>query len=309
MGRYAGIDCGTNSIRLLVADVDDHGVAHDLVRRMEVVRLGEGVDKTGRLGEQALERTRKALHAYAEDISELNAEGIRMVATSATRDADNAAEFAGMVRSIIGIEPEVISGDEEARLSYVGAMSRLPETDGLRLLVDTGGGSTEFVTGHGDDVGAARSVQIGCVRMTERHLHSDPPAAGEVDAALLDITAAVDEALAAVMTGEKVGEFVAVAGTATTIAAVALGLDKYDSETIDGTRLSYSQVAEVTRDLAAMDVSARLANPVMHPGRADVIVGGALILRTIMERANLSEMTVSEHDILDGITVSVAERV
>ncbi|WP_025272228.1 Ppx/GppA phosphatase family protein [Haloglycomyces albus] len=308
MSRVAGIDCGTNSIRLLIADVDEDGVAQDVVRRMEVVRLGEGVDETGRLSPAALERTRRALESYAADMSDHGVEAVRMVATSATRDASNSAEFTALVESTIGIKPEVISGGEEAELSYTGAMSRLPPTDAPRLLVDTGGGSTEFVLGEGEDVIASRSVQIGCVRMTERHFRTDPPSSAELDAALLDISTAVDEALAEVSTDHGPDDFVAVAGTATTLAGVALGLDRYDPAVIDGTRLSYSQVEEVTQELAAMDVSARSALGVMHPGRADVIVGGALILRTIMERAGLATMLVSEHDILDGITISAAQR-
>ncbi|WP_428831709.1 Ppx/GppA phosphatase family protein, partial [Glycomyces tenuis] len=192
MRRVAGIDCGTNSIRLLIADIDGDGRLHDVVRRMEVVRLGEGVDDTGRLSAAALERTRAALADYTARIREHGAEAVRMVATSATRDAANAHEFTAMVTSVLGAAPEVISGDEEARLSFTGAAATLPEPAGQRLLVDIGGGSTEFVRGSGSEVLAAISVDVGCVRMTERHLRSDPPAVSEVDAAAADIRAIVD---------------------------------------------------------------------------------------------------------------------
>jgi exopolyphosphatase/guanosine-5'-triphosphate,3'-diphosphate pyrophosphatase len=302
--RVAGIDCGTNSIRLLIADVDDAGRLHDVVRRMEVVRLGEGVDRTGRLSEAALERTRVALADYTAQIREHGVEAVRMVATSASRDAANAADFEAMVESVLGQAPEVITGDEEARLSFTGAVATLPAHVGDRLLIDIGGGSTEFVRGADSEVVAAISMDVGCVRMTERHLRSDPPQQSEIDDAVADITVMADEALKVVDPDREATELVAVAGTATTIAAIALGLKAYDADAIDGTRLTYSQVERVTEDLAAADHAARLAIPVMHPGRADVIVGGALVLRTIMERAQLEEVLISEHDILDGIALS-----
>ncbi|PRY61690.1 Ppx/GppA phosphatase family protein [Glycomyces artemisiae] len=302
--RVAGIDCGTNSIRLLIADIDDDGRLHDVVRRMEVVRLGEGVDRTGRLADAAIERTRAALADYTAQIREHGAEAIRMVATSASRDAANAADFTAMVEAVLGQAPEVITGDEEARLSFTGAVATLPAHDGQRLLIDIGGGSTEFVRGTGGDVIAAISVDVGCVRMTERHLRSDPPGPAEMDAATADITGIADRALAVADPGREATELVAVAGTATTVAAISLGLPAYDPDAIDGTRLTYEQVAKVTADLAAADHAARLAIPVMHPGRADVIVGGALVLRTIMERSGIGEVLISEHDILDGIALS-----
>ena len=302
--RVAGIDCGTNSIRLLIADIDDAGRLHDVVRRMEVVRLGEGVDRTGRLSEAALERTRVALADYTAQIREHGVEAIRMVATSASRDAENAADFKAMVGSVLGQDPEVITGDEEARLSFTGAVATLPAHAGQRLLIDIGGGSTEFVRGTGSEVAAAISVDVGCVRMTERHLRSDPPQQAEIEAAVADITAIADGALAVADAGREATELVAVAGTATTIAAISLGLKAYDPEAIDGSRLTYAQVVQVAEDLALADHAERLAIPVMHPGRADVIVGGALVLRTIMERSGLDAVLISEHDILDGIALS-----
>ena len=302
--RVAGIDCGTNSIRLLIAEVDADGRLHDLVRRMEIVRLGEGVDDTGRLSAAALERTRFALEEYTSQIREHGVEAVRMAATSASRDAENAGEFTAMVESVLGLAPEVISGDEEARLSFTGAIATLPGLDGQRLLVDIGGGSTEFVRGRGSEVLAAASVDIGCVRMTERHLRSDPPTGAETAAAVADIRAAADRALAGVDPDRAAAELVAVAGTATTVAAIALDLPAYDAEAIDGARITYEQVAKVTSDLAGTDREQRLAIPVMHPGRADVIFGGALVLRTIMERSGAESVLVSEHDILDGIALS-----
>jgi exopolyphosphatase/guanosine-5'-triphosphate,3'-diphosphate pyrophosphatase len=303
--RVASIDCGTNSIRLLVADLPPDGVGDltDVDRRMEIVRLGQGVDRTGRLAPEAIERTRVALAGYAARIRELGAGRVRMVATSATRDADNAAQFQGMVRDTLGVTPEVITGRQEAELSFTGAVRGLPL--GRYLVVDLGGGSTEFVTGT-TGVQNAISVDIGCVRMTERHLRSDPPTAAEIEAAGADIEAAVDKALSTV--GGAAGTtLVGVAGTVTTVAAIALGLPAYQPERIHHARVSTADVERVTADLLAMTAGQRLALPVMHPGRADVIGAGSLILRTILLRAGVSEMVASEHDILDGIAWSLAE--
>ncbi|MDP9816039.1 Ppx/GppA phosphatase family protein [Spirilliplanes yamanashiensis] len=300
MTRVAAIDCGTNSIRLLVTD---DGTA-DLTRRMEIVRLGEGVDRTGRLSDAALERTERALRSYAAAIEELGATKVRMCATSASRDASNAADFRAMVRGILGVDPEVISGDEEARLSFAGAVRGLTAAAPY-LVVDIGGGSTEFVTGT-DSVAAALSVDVGCVRMTERHLHGDPPTAAEVAAAEADITAAVDRALAAV-DGRAAATLVGLAGSVTTVAALAQGLPGYDPVRIHHARISYADVARVTAELLAAPVADRLALPVMHPGRADVIGAGALVLRVVMERSGHDAVVASEHDILDGIAYSMID--
>jgi exopolyphosphatase / guanosine-5'-triphosphate,3'-diphosphate pyrophosphatase len=300
--RVAAIDCGTNSIRLLIADVAD-GRLTDVARRMEIVRLGEGVDRTGRLSDEALSRTRKALIGYAAEIAELGVGAVRMCATSASRDASNAQEFREMVRGVLGVDPEVITGDEEARLSFLGAVTGL-DAERPYLIVDIGGGSTEFVTG-GADVEHAISVDIGCVRMTERHLHGNPPTTAEIDAATRDITAAVDAALAAVP-GRSARTLVGLAGSVTTVTALAQGLLGYDAERVHHAQVSYAEVARVTADLLAMPVAERLALPVMHPGRADVIGAGALILRIIMERAGQATVIASEHDILDGIAFSLA---
>jgi exopolyphosphatase/guanosine-5'-triphosphate,3'-diphosphate pyrophosphatase len=300
--RVAAIDCGTNSIRLLIADVSG-GRLTDVARRLELVRLGEGVDRTGRLAPEAIERTRLALLGYAAEIAELGIERVRMVATSASRDASNAGDFGGMVRSVLGVGPEVISGDEEARLSFAGAVNGLTAT-GPYLMVDIGGGSTEFVTGT-STVDAAISMDIGCVRMTERHLRSDPPAAGEIAAAEKDIAAAVDTALAAVP-GRDARTFVGLAGSVTTVAALALGLPEYDASRIHHARIALADVRRVTGDLLAATVAERRRLPVMHPGRADVIGAGALILRIIMERSGMDSVVASEHDILDGIAYGLA---
>ncbi|MFJ6195223.1 exopolyphosphatase [Micromonospora sp. NPDC092111] len=303
----AAIDCGTNSIRLLVADLPDPAAGPeaplvDLARRMEIVRLGQGVDRTGRLAPEAIERTRVALAGYAAEIEKLGAERVRMCATSASRDASNAGDFRAMVEQTLGVAPEVVTGDEEARLSFTGAVRGLStDAEPPYLVVDIGGGSTEFVVGTREGgVRAAISVDIGCVRMTERHLHGDPPTPAEVAAAQADIAAAVDRALAAVP-GREAATLIGLAGSVTTVVAIAQGLQAYDPERIHHARVPYDRVAEVTADLLARTSAQRLEIPVMHPGRADVIGAGALVLRVIMERAGMPSVIASEHDILDGI--------
>ncbi|MFC9385286.1 Ppx/GppA phosphatase family protein [Streptomyces venezuelae] len=304
MTRVAGIDCGTNSIRLLVADVHpETGDLIELDRRMTIVRLGQGVDKTGRLAPEALERTFAACRAYAEVIKELGTEKLRFVATSASRDAENRADFVNGVVEILGVEPEVITGDQEAEFSFTGATGEL-HGDDRRLVVDIGGGSTEFVVGN-RHVEAARSVDIGCVRLTERHIRHDPPTAEEADAIRADVRAALDLAAEAVPI-DSAETLVGLAGSVTTVAAIALGLPAYDSEKIHHARISAAQVAEVTDRLLASTHAERAAIPVIHPGRVDVIIAGALVLREIVERVGAHEVVVSEHDILDGIALSVA---
>ncbi len=309
--RVAAIDCGTNSIRLLVADLPDPAAGPDaplvdLSRRMEIVRLGQGVDKTGRLAPEAIERTRVALASYAAEIDTLGVDRVRMCATSASRDASNAGDFRAMVERTLGVAPEVVTGDEEARLSFTGAVRGLP-ADALEpyLVIDIGGGSTEFVVGtRAGGVEAAISMDVGCVRMTERHLLGDPPGLDQIAAAQADITVAVDRALEAVP-GRQAATLVGLAGSVTTVVAIAEGLTEYEPERIHHARVSYGAVAEVTADLLAKTREQRLAIPVMHPGRADVIGAGALVLRTIMERAGMSAVVASEHDILDGIAWSL----
>jgi len=303
--RVAGIDCGTNSIRLLVADAVD-GRLVDVVREMRIVRLGEGVDRTGSLAPQALERTRLALADYAATIAAHGTERVRMVATSATRDAANRDMFLAMVRTVLGVEPDVISGAEEAALSFIGAADGLPGVTGPVLVADIGGGSTELVLGDASEPRRLRShsMDVGCVRMTERRLGDDPPTPAQVAATVDDLRAAI--ALAAVdVPITDPATFVGVAGTVTTLAAIALGLPRYDAEAIHGSVLSAEQVHDVTARLLAMTHDERAALPVMHPGRVDVICGGALVLRTLVEAAGATNVIASEHDILDGIALSL----
>src|SRR3712207_5264759 len=314
MTRVAAIDCGTNSIRLLVADVPPGGAHTDLLRRMEVVRLGEGVDATGRLAPQAIERTRRVLEEYAAQAADLGATAVRMVATSATRDAANRGDFEDMVVATLGHKPDVVAGTEEAELSFIGANASLDAaaaTHGNRppgppfLVVDIGGGSTEFVLGDPAGVRGARSVDIGCVRLTERHLHGAPPTAEQVRRAEDDVRAALGEVTAEVPVAET-ASLVGVAGSVTTVAAIALGLPAYDPDAIHGSRIPVEAVRGVTADLLGATRERRAAMPVMHPGRVDVIGAGALILRVLMDEFGLSEVVVSEHDILDGIALRLA---
>ncbi|HLU97638.1 MAG TPA: Ppx/GppA phosphatase family protein [Thermobifida alba] len=324
MRTVAAIDCGTNSLRLLVAGVldaeGDDVQLLDVDRRMEVVRLGQGVDRTGAFAPEALKRTFEVLAEYAELMRgygvEPGPDSVRMVATSATRDAANRDEFVAGVRAAIGVEPEVISGEEEAELSFVGATAELvaAEDSGLRgpyLVVDIGGGSTEFVLGRADGgdgdgaVRAARSVDIGCVRMTERHFRSDPPTAEQVAAATADIEAALDAAAETVPL-DQAATVVCVAGTATTVAGIAQGLAAYDPERIHHSRVPVDRLREITAELLQMPHERRAAIGVMHPGRVDVIGAGALILERVLARTGAAEFVASEHDILDGIAWSLA---
>ncbi|WP_330330808.1 Ppx/GppA family phosphatase [Streptomyces sp. NBC_00536] len=313
MTRVAGIDCGTNSIRLLVADcTPETGELIELDRRMTIVRLGQGVDKTGRLAPEALERTFAACREYAAVIKELGAERIRFVATSASRDAENRDDFVRGVLDILGVEPEVISGDQEAEFSFTGATKELTGRDDLAkpyLVVDIGGGSTEFVVGE-EHVRAARSVDVGCVRMTERHLVvdgvvTDPPTKEQVAAIRADIEAALDLAAETVPLAEA-RTLVGLAGSVTTVAGIALGLAEYDSQAIHHSRIPYEQVREISERMLTLTHAERARIGVMHPGRVDVIGAGALVLLAIMERTGAHEVVVSEHDILDGICWSAA---
>ncbi|KJY43786.1 exopolyphosphatase [Streptomyces sp. NRRL B-1568] len=313
MPRVAAIDCGTNSIRLLVADCDPAtGDLVELDRRMTIVRLGQDVDRTGRLAPEALERTFTACREYAEVIKELGAERTRFVATSASRDAENREDFVRGVVEILGVEPEVISGDQEAEFSFTGATKELTGRADLTkpyLVVDIGGGSTEFVVGD-DHVRAARSVDVGCVRMTERHLVvdgkvTDPPTPGQIAAIRADVEAALDLAQETVPITEA-HTLVGLAGSVTTVAAIALGLAEYDWTVIHHSRIPVERVREITHELLASTHEQRAAIPVMHPGRVDVIAAGALVLLAVMERTGAREVVVSEHDILDGIAWSVA---
>ncbi|KRE75240.1 Ppx/GppA phosphatase family protein [Arthrobacter sp. Soil762] len=314
MTRVAAIDCGTNSLRLLIADIDrSNGAAKltDVVREMRVVRLGQGVDATGELAPEALERTFAATADYAAMIREHGAESIRFVATSASRDARNRQVFVDGIRDLLGVEPEVISGDEEAALSFAGASSVLPILDGEQVLVvDLGGGSTEFVLGTSGGVTAAKSVDVGCVRLTERHLQDDPPTAEQIAAAEADVDAAITLAGLDVPL-ERATAVVGVAGSITTITAHALRLPEYSPAAIHGTELSVGTITEAAADLLHMTRRERAELAYMHPGRVDVIGAGGLVWRRILERLNeltagrIVTATASEHDILDGIALSI----
>jgi exopolyphosphatase / guanosine-5'-triphosphate,3'-diphosphate pyrophosphatase len=301
------MDCGTNSLRLLVADLQPDGTLRDVVRDMRVVRLGEGVDRTGELSAAALERTFGVLREYADQCRDLGAQRVRMVATSATRDARNRDEFTRGVREILGIDPEVITGEQEAALSFVGATGDLrsrPDLADPYLVVDIGGGSTEFILGGPDGPVASRSVDIGCVRMTERHIRGDPPAAAELQAIVDDVTAALADVKRTVdMTAART--LVAVAGTATTVTALALRLPAYDPDRIHLCAVSLADVERIYDELSGMDARQRSALGPMHPGRVDVIIAGSLILREVVRVAGTGWMIASEHDILDGITLSL----
>ncbi|WP_084105966.1 Ppx/GppA phosphatase family protein [Demequina sp. NBRC 110056] len=317
MPRVAAIDCGTNSIRLLIADVDlASGTLTDVVRVMTVVRLGQGVDRTGQFAPEALERTLAATDDYAAQCREHGVEAIRFVATSATRDASNRDEFIEGVRARLGVAPEVISGTEEAELSFRGALSALDASrPGPYLVVDLGGGSTELVLGQTSPE-AAHSMDVGCVRMTERHLESDPPTVEQIELARADVRAALDRAATEVPLGAA-RTLVGLAGSITTVTATALDLPAYDRDAINGSLLAIVDAVEASARLLAASREERAALPFMHPGRVDVIGAGALVWREVMERvradvaadgAVLDTVVTSEHDILDGIAFSAAER-
>jgi exopolyphosphatase/guanosine-5'-triphosphate,3'-diphosphate pyrophosphatase len=312
--RVAAVDCGTNSIRLLIADVLGDGRLADVHREMRIVRLGQGVDATGSLAPEAIERTRVALADYAVLMREAGVGRVRMVATSATRDASNREDFFAMARAelgtvVPGAEAEVITGDEEARLSFTGAVGELSSEQGPFVVVDLGGGSTELVLGDGDGVRAAFSADIGCVRITERCLPGNPPTDEQIGAAREFAAQRLSEAFAKVPV-DSAHTWVGVAGTMTTIAAVALDLPEYDSERVHLTRLTLDQIRAVCDNLIAMNHDQRAALGPMHPGRVDVIGGGAVIMEVLADelsrRAGISEIIVSEHDILDGIALSIA---
>jgi exopolyphosphatase/guanosine-5'-triphosphate,3'-diphosphate pyrophosphatase len=301
--RVAAIDCGTNSIRLLIADVESNKL-REVVRDMEIVRLGQGVDQTGEFHPDAIKRTLAAVDKFAAEIARRGVQKIRFCATSATRDATNRALFIDGVRERLGIEVEVITGAEEAELSFIGAIQELDPSSGPFLVVDIGGGSTEFVFGN-NKVESAKSVNIGCVRMSERHFKDDPPTHNQIELATADIQDAIKLAGAEVpITQAKT--LVAVAGTATTLAAAALKLDIYDRYSIHLSHISAVQVHEVFEMFKNMDRNQRIKLGYMHPGRVDVITAGSLVLSEVMKATRATEFIASETDILDGIALSIA---
>ena len=302
--RVAAIDCGTNSIRLLIADVQGDNF-REVIRDMEIVRLGQGVDLTKQFHPDAISRTLTAVDKFATEISRRGVEKIRFCATSATRDASNRDLFIDGVVERLGIAPEVISGEEEARLSFAGATKELPETLAPFLVIDIGGGSTEFVLGS-REVKAAKSVNIGCVRMTERHFASDPATNVEIESARKDIQSAIAEASKFVdIKGAKT--LVAVAGTATTVAAAALDLPEYDRYSIHLSRISAEKTHQVSEMFLKMSRDEREALGYMHPGRVDVIGAGSLVLSEIMKATGAKEFVASESDILDGMAWSLGQ--
>jgi exopolyphosphatase/guanosine-5'-triphosphate,3'-diphosphate pyrophosphatase len=311
----AAIDCGTNAIRLLVASVDADGVLDEIVRELRIVRLGEGVDATGAFSEPALARTFAACDEYAGLIAHHRVGAIRFAATSASRDATNREAFIAGVRERLGVTPEVISGDEEAELSFLGAVRGLPAAPTSPVVVvDIGGGSTEFVHGTFVDgtfvdgafadrtwrLDCSVSVDIGCVRMTERHLHADPPTPDQIASVQADVDAALDAVRLRVPVDDA-ASLVGLAGTVTTMAAMAMDLDRYDAARQHGATISVDEIEAVTEELLRMSRAERAGLPFMHPGRVDVIGGGAIILRAIMRRFAIDRVIVSECDLLDGM--------
>ncbi|MDR7302688.1 Ppx/GppA phosphatase family protein [Haloactinomyces albus] len=317
MPRVAAIDCGTNSIRLLIADVTVHDdgtrALDDVHREMRIVRLGQGVDATGRLADEALSRTREALVDYAAVVRRENVVTTRMVATSATRDAANREDFFSMVRETLGVEAEIITGEEEARLSFVGAVGDVDPAQGPFLVTDVGGGSTELVLGNWDgvhaEITASQSVDIGSVRITERCLHTDPSTPDEMTEAEKVARRVLDEAFA-VIDASSIRTWIGVAGTITTLSALAQELPTYEPAAIHLSHLSREGLDRTAHRLLEMTHEERAALGPMHPGRVDVIGGGALVAKVIAdeltERAGIDVLTVSEHDILDGIALSIS---
>lgn len=304
MSRVAAIDCGTNSIRLLIADITG-GNFKEVLRTMEIVRLGQGVDQNKSFHPDAIARTLSAVEKFAQLIASKGVEKIRFCATSATRDASNRDLFTNGVKKILGVEVEVIPGEQEATLSFIGATKELSQSDGPFLVVDIGGGSTEFVFGS-EKVEFAKSVNIGCVRMSERHLNLQPPTMAQIAEAITDIDLAITQA-AKVVPISQAKSLVAVAGTATTVAAAALKLAEYDRYLIHLSRISAPSVHQVAAMFQSMNKDQIAALGYMHPGRVDVITAGALVLSRIMAATGASEFIASESDILDGIAWSLSK--
>lgn len=302
--RYAAVDCGTNSIRLLVSEQAADGSLVELDRRLEMVRLGQGVDATGAFHPDALARTFAATQEYARIIADLGVDRVRFVATSAARDAENSEEFFAGIEERIGVRPEIISGDEEARLSFAGAVSGVPGLPEPVLVIDIGGGSTELILGRGTEIEQAASVDVGSVRIRERFLHDDPPTVDQV----LQAQRYVDDLLAlSAVELSQAASWIGVAGTVTTLAGVYLELPAYDRERVHGCRIGVSDVIESCADIIATPVEELRAIPSMHPKRADVIAAGALICARVAVQVGASELVVSESDILDGLIMAMAE--
>jgi exopolyphosphatase/guanosine-5'-triphosphate,3'-diphosphate pyrophosphatase len=306
MARLAALDVGTNSTRLLVADVEDGAIVATHAREMIITRLGKGVDRTGRFDPAALARTLDVLAGYAETCRRLGVERRRLVATSATRDATNRQVFLDGVRELLGVDAKVLTGRAEAATTYRGATAGLPG-DPPTLVVDIGGGSTELIVGDGITARAMLSLDIGCVRLFERHLHHDPPTAAEAAALRADVAGHLAQ-VAEVLDPAAATRVVGVAGTVTTVTAIAIGLDAYDPRRIHHQAVHAAEIAAVAGKLAAMTVAERAAMPVMAKGREDVIAAGALLLDELVQRLHLPAVIASETDILDGVLLELAER-
>lgn len=315
MTRVAAVDCGTNSIRLLICEVQEDGKIRDIVRTMEIVRLGQGVDATGEFAAEALERTRVALEGYVQQMKFENVKRVRMVATSATRDVKNQREFFDMAAQLLGqiqqgAQAEVITGEEEALLSFKGAVTDLSSHKGPFCVIDLGGGSTEFVVGTAEgEILGAHSAQMGCVRLTERIMRTDPPTEAEIEIAADYVEQRMQEVEKIVPISDA-QTFVGCAGTFTTLSALAQGLERYDADAIHGSELRFDALRVLTRQLMGVPSDVRALNPVIHPGRADVIGGGSVavegIIRMIERNSDAKSFFISEKDILDGIVVGIA---
>jgi exopolyphosphatase/guanosine-5'-triphosphate,3'-diphosphate pyrophosphatase len=306
MTRLGAVDIGTNSTRLLVADVAGSGrtaMLEPVERLMQITRLGQGVDATRALHPDAIARTVAALRDFGEVAEKLGVERMRATATSAARDASNREELFDAAADALGVRPELIAGEEEARLSFLGATADLTEPSPY-LVVDIGGGSTEFVVGV-EEPTAAISIDVGCVRVTEQFLHSDPPAAEELSGAVSVVRDHLADVEREIPSVREAKTMVGLAGTITTVAAVEQGLAEYDRDAIHHFRLTRAAVEDVFRTLALESVEQRRHNPGLEPGRVDVIVGGTVVLVSILRAFDIDELLVSEADILDGIVRSL----
>jgi exopolyphosphatase / guanosine-5'-triphosphate,3'-diphosphate pyrophosphatase len=307
MSRVAVVDIGSNSVRLLIADKTDDGQITELDRQANVTRLGQGVDTAGKLDDEAIERTYKVLTDYAERIEAQHCDSRIAVLTSAVRDSANGQEFADTIEQRYGLTPHVLKGEEEARLTYLGATSeRDPDDLTPTLVLDIGGGSTEMIVGAGPEVRFRVSTQAGVVRQTERHLHDDPPSEAQTEALAGDVrTILADNVPAEIRTAVKRG--IAVAGTATSLAAIAQHLDPYDPKKVDGYELSVPECERILGELSAMTLEQRREVPGLHPDRAPTIVAGVLIFREVVRLFGLTKIEVSEHDILQGAALEFAD--
>jgi exopolyphosphatase/guanosine-5'-triphosphate,3'-diphosphate pyrophosphatase len=300
----AAIDCGTNSVRLLVAEATGGGRFHTVERLMRITRLGQGVDVARALAPEAIDRTLAVLREYREVMDRFGVEHVRMTATSAARDAANRDEFFAAAESVVGARPELLDGAEEGRLSFAGAASDLDPADGPFLVVDIGGGSTEFSVGTTECEGTM-SIDIGCVRLTEKYVRSDPPAPEELTACISLTDAYLEDVARELPGAASARTFVGLAGTVTTIAAVEMGLATYDRDRIHHFVLTHDAAEDVFRTLATESRAARIHNPGLEEARADVIVAGCCILVAIMRHFGFGECLVSEADILDGLAASL----